>query len=266
MAGLVHGVPKDLSRTLQVIGAGYSRTGTSSFTLALEILLNGQVLHSGSACIAREEPFIKSWIKILNASGSQDPVVQKDIRVTLRSLCAGFVGITDAPGVLFTGELVEEFPDAIVICTQRDPAKWWKSFHAVAGQVYMLKALNLLFLPLPALRYFGQWIDGMTARHRVLYAEGKPHKTGPDQLESHEAYVRRVTPPERLFFFNVKDGWEPLCKILDVPVPDVPFPHANDADAVKEYMESFIKKALRRWFFIFTTIGVAVGSIWWMLK
>jgi len=25
--------------------------------------------------------------------------------------------------------------------------------------------------------------------------------------------------------FSVKEGWGPLCKFLDVPVPDVPFPH-----------------------------------------
>ncbi len=24
------------------------------------------------------------------------------------------------------------------------------------------------------------------------------------------------------------DGWEPLCRFLDVPVPDEPFPHRND--------------------------------------
>jgi hypothetical protein len=23
------------------------------------------------------------------------------------------------------------------------------------------------------------------------------------------------------------DGWEPLCRALDLPVPEVPFPHKN---------------------------------------
>ncbi len=27
---------------------------------------------------------------------------------------------------------------------------------------------------------------------------------------------------------QVKEGWEPLCKFLGVPVPDVPFPNVND--------------------------------------
>jgi hypothetical protein len=28
--------------------------------------------------------------------------------------------------------------------------------------------------------------------------------------------------------FEAKDGWEPLCAHLGVPVPDEPFPHVND--------------------------------------
>lgn len=38
-----------------------------------------------------------------------------------------------------------------------------------------------------------------------------------------------MVPPERLLEYRVQDGWEPLCKFLDVPVPrDMPFPNVND--------------------------------------
>jgi hypothetical protein len=40
--------------------------------------------------------------------------------------------------------------------------------------------------------------------------------------------VKRTVPAERLLIFNVREGWEPLCQFLDVPVPDTPFPHKND--------------------------------------
>ena len=33
--------------------------------------------------------------------------------------------------------------------------------------------------------------------------------------------------------FSVKEGWEPLCKFLDLPVPTVPFPNINDRKAVQ---------------------------------
>ena len=40
-------------------------------------------------------------------------------------------------------------------------------------------------------------------------------------------YVKRVVPPERLHFVHVKDGWEPLCKILNKPTPGLDFPKSN---------------------------------------
>ena len=33
--------------------------------------------------------------------------------------------------------------------------------------------------------------------------------------------------------FDVKQGWEPLCKFLNVPIPDEPFPHENDREFFK---------------------------------
>ena len=34
-------------------------------------------------------------------------------------------------------------------------------------------------------------------------------------------------PKDRLLVFDLDDGWEPLCKFLGHPSPDVPFPHKN---------------------------------------
>ena len=42
-------------RPFRVIGAGLSRTGTLSFTVALEKLLMGPVCHGGTVILAREE-------------------------------------------------------------------------------------------------------------------------------------------------------------------------------------------------------------------
>ena len=33
---------------------------------------------------------------------------------------------------------------------------------------------------------------------------------------------------EKLLIYNVKEGWEPLCKFLEVPVPKDPMPRSND--------------------------------------
>jgi hypothetical protein len=50
-----------------------------------------------------------------------------------------------------------------------------------------------------------------------------------DVFNRHVAAVREHVPPEQLLVFDVKEGWEPLCTFLGVPVPeDRPFPRLND--------------------------------------
>jgi Sulfotransferase domain len=50
------------------------------------------------------------------------------------------------------------------------------------------------------------------------------------------AYRRRTKevcaaiPAERLLVFDVAEGWSPLCRFLDVPVPDAPFPRLNSTE------------------------------------
>jgi hypothetical protein len=36
--------------------------------------------------------------------------------------------------------------------------------------------------------------------------------------------VKAHVPADRLLVWDVREGWEPLCKFLQVPVPDKPFP------------------------------------------
>lgn len=75
----------------------------------------------------------------------------------------------------------------------------------------------------------------------------------------HMAYLKRIVPSERLFYFDVKEGWGPLCEILGCPIPDEPFPHANDKLAVKEALEGLMKAAVMRWISIFMVVGAGVA-------
>ena len=50
--------------------------------------------------------------------------------------------------------------------------------------------------------------------------------------------VKRTVPEEKLLVFNVKEGWEPLCKFLNVPIPEGPFPHTNDSAQMKKFIKS----------------------------
>jgi hypothetical protein len=48
-------IPTDASKRVQVISAGYSRTGTVSMSLALEKLLDGPILHGGTQILIRDD-------------------------------------------------------------------------------------------------------------------------------------------------------------------------------------------------------------------
>ena len=39
--------------------------------------------------------------------------------------------------------------------------------------------------------------------------------------------AKRLVPETQLLIFNVKQGWEPLCRFLGKPVPETPFPRVN---------------------------------------
>jgi Sulfotransferase domain len=105
---------------------------------------------------------VKRWISLLNA----DPVADETkIKSTLHSLLDGYVGVTDCPAAFFSGELASIYPDAVVICTTRDPERWFQSFQVLAKTV-LLWWLDIVFLPMPTLRYFGTWIKA--AKHRYI--------------------------------------------------------------------------------------------------
>ena len=49
---------------------------------------------------------------------------------------------------------------------------------------------------------------------------------------------KQTAPKDKLFVFNVKEGWAPLCQFLGLEVPDKPFPHENVAGNITKKMMS----------------------------
>ena len=52
--------------------------------------------------------------------------------------------------------------------------------------------------------------------------------------------VKSTVSPERLLVHNVGDGWEPLCRLLGVPVPAQPYPSRNSA---KDFQDANLNNA-----------------------
>lgn len=63
------------------------------------------------------------------------------------------MAITDAPGNVFIEELLELYPEAEVVCVERDRAKWWKSWASVTEQAGA-GFLNYFLMPVPGKRWY----------------------------------------------------------------------------------------------------------------
>ena len=53
--------------------------------------------------------------------------------------------------------------------------------------------------------------------------------------------VKKNVPEDKLLIFDVKEGWNPLCKFLDVPVPsNQPFPWENDSGSIQKFFRRLV--------------------------
>jgi len=224
--------PEDRSKTLKVIGAGLPRSGTGTLTKALRYLLEAEVCHVGSVCFFGPKSFANGWATVLDPPRNMSQDEQDNIT---RDLLAGYVAVTDAPCCFLVEELCRLYPEAIVICGTRDPQAWWASYKALFFHLNNPFRLILrAVLPSEGPRLIWRFKMAWTKRLRKLHPGRIVEPSGPAFMERHIEYVKRVTPPGRLFFLDVKDGWEPLCKILDKPVPDIPFPRSHTRESIKK--------------------------------
>jgi hypothetical protein len=82
------------------------------------------------------------------------------------------------------------------------------------------------------------------------------------RLDEHNEYVRQVTPTSKFNMVELGQGWAPLCRILDLPVPAKPFPQANDADAVKGLELKIFREAAGRWLLVLGLPLALVIGVW----
>ena len=246
-------------RKLQVIGAGLSRTGTTSFGHALSVLLDGPVYHGGTQLLTSPESHIDQWIRVFEHTPIKNDDDRKFVLQNTKELMDGFVGCTDLPANCLVEELMEIYPDAKVICTVRDPDKWWASLGPIVEHAN-LTVLSWILAPLPTLRRFRRYHDVLDEGQvgALYFKEGEPQRPTKAMYERHIAHLKKVVPKEKLFFFDVRDGWEPLCAMLGVPVPkDTPFPKMNDAQAMEDFMKRNVRRGLMAWGGMLLGVGAA---------
>lgn len=191
---------------LDVIGAGFGRTGTDSMREALEMLGVGPCHHMFA--IIGDETLYGPWRRRM-----------KGVDVGWDVLYDGFRSAVDWPTAHYWRELAVAYPEAKVLLTLREAGSWYDSAagsifpHAMKGDEDSLgrQILRQVFDDRP----------GDRAHCIAVY-------------EAHVAAVRREIPPDRLIEYRLGDGWGPLCAGLGLAEPSEPYPHRNSGESFRK--------------------------------
>jgi hypothetical protein len=237
---------------LQILGAGFGRTGTFSTKTALESV--GLRTYHMTEVFTRPDHIV-AWKKHATGEESMD----------WDWLFDGFDAALDFP-VAFTKVWTEIFalcPDVKVLITERDsPEVWVESLMATIADVHARFPFRLV-----------KYLDTGLRNHETMWthlsfdqfgfdAPRSLTRTPEDRAAAVEAFLsgvfpestrarldsessslsrryvensevaRRLVPDKQLLIWNVKEGWSPLCDFLkdemDGPCPETPFPRTND--------------------------------------
>ena len=207
---------------LGIVGAGFGRTGTKSLQEAVEILGFGPCHHMYKVRSSARQ--LALWQAI--AAGSPpdwDEVFD------------GYCSQVDWPGSAYWREIAHNFPQAKVILTVRDPEAWYES---MLQTIVPSATVGTEVDPDPAGRAGSEIIRNVVLKgifdDRIL-----DRTYALDRFSRHIQEVIDTIAADRLLVFDVRDGWETLCKFLGCNIPDQPFPSGNsiaDFRARKSYL------------------------------
>lgn len=196
---------------LQVIGAGFGRTGTFSLRTALEQLGFAPCYHMVDVFAHPEHNAV--W------EGAADGKP-----TDWNSFFAPYGAAVDWPVCNFWRELSVVYPEAKFILTERDPEAWYKSMSQT-----IIASMTREGEPDDPVRRAQARMG-----RRVVSEMAFGNRLDKDHViavyKRHNQDVKDTLPASRLLVTDSPDGWEPLCRFLGVPVPATAFPKTNSTD------------------------------------
>jgi Sulfotransferase domain len=193
---------------LRVAGAGLGRTGTNSLKLALETLLGGRCYHMFELMQRRED--LPAWESAVRGE-----------HVDWDALLRDYAATVDWPACAFWRQISAANGGAMVLLSTRDSDAWWASMEQTIVPI----------LQQPPHSGDPEWEQGRAMVDDLMRGTFTPdwhdREAAIAAYERHNEAVRREVPAGRLIEWRTGEGWEPICEALDLPVPEVPFPHEN---------------------------------------
>ena len=232
---------------LQVIGAGFGRTGTLSAYTALNKL--GFPCYHMLEVIENKanQGHLDFWRGVANTPA--------DTKHDWDRIFAKYTAAVDNPACCVWRELLAAYPDAKVLLTlhPRGAEAWYES---TIDTIYFTENRWQFKL----LRYLAPFIRKLGDMSHKLIWQRNHRGTMNDRAralahyQAHIEEVKTAVPPDKLLIFKASDGWEPLCRFLAVPVPNEPFPNVNDRAQIKKLIAGLAIGA-------YTTIALAIALV-----
>ena len=202
--------------TIEVIGAGFGRTGTLSLKIALEALGLDKCYHMME--VMRNESHAAEWRKAARGEA-----------VDWDALYTGYRATVDWPSASFWRELRAVYPEAKVILTLRDSQQWytsvmntiWKFSSQATGdsRTQLDEAAMERSMMGDEIIWQGVFGGRMKDRDHVI-----------ECYERHNQEVIDTVPADKLLVYRPGDGWEPLCGFLQKTVPNTDYPKVNSTE------------------------------------
>lgn len=219
---------------MEVISVGFLRTGTTSMKLALEELGFGPCYHLKE--LVNEPSRSAEWLAVAKDPDSAD----------WKRMYATYNSAVGTPTTTFWRHVIDAFPTAKVIVTVRDPNEWYDSATRTIGEALEPPLLirMLTWRPERGPDLLDE-VQRMAREHEGGQFTDRAEAVA--AFERHIADVRAHVPADRLLLYRVRDGWEPLCAFLGVPVPTTPFPRENSRATFRRRLrKSFTRVIVRR--------------------
>ena len=234
---------------MKVICAGLSKTGTKSLASALRIL--GHNVYDFPEHI---DIHLDEWLALYRGEKAPDFV----------SMYEGVDAVTDLPAAFWYEEILKVFPEAKIILTVRDNDEvWvqsWVKHLRMTRELGVFSKLAYLLFAKPRIL-----LDLFNAQAQAVYGSINPTATAlfKKRYIAHNESVRALIPAEKLFIYNVKQGWGPLCQFLRIDVPSQDFPRENVGGSgrhgsIAVYGEELKHKII---YFLFTTLLILLSIV-----
>lgn len=181
---------------LDVIGAGFGRTGTLSLELALERLGFERCYHMVE--VFRHPEHMEVW-----------SAAHRRESVDWETLFDGYRAAVDWPSCNLWREQMQAFPQAKVILSTRDPESWYDSLcNTILPSTRKAAAADD-----PLRRRFGEWANEIIWK-RVFDGRIDDREHTIEVYRAHVDRVRAEVPADRLLVFEAGQGRAPLCEFL----------------------------------------------------